>query len=296
MRPPFVLPDLPEGTHVVVTPRAVLACRPEAREDLERVGYGPESDGRRVVSDVAGRRALDQFDVDGRRYLVRRFLHGGLLRGLTGERFADPTRPFQELVAAHRLAVAGIPTAPVVAARARSLTGPGWQLEVVMPRLEGQGDLADLLDRRRSGDLGEPAWRTLVRAAGEAVRDLHAAGFDHADLQPANLLVDASQLATEPPPRVAVLDLDRGSFPEPFERQHRLANLERFVRWVDLREARRGPAVRPTDRARFLAAYEPERGARHSLARDLLRLATQSKARHGLGHRIERLFGLRRSR
>ena len=95
---------------------------------------------------------------------------------------------------------------------------------------------------------------------------------------------------------IQVIDLDRGSFPTAFGAEHRLASLARFARWIELREARRGVAVSRTDRARFLAALEPDRTARHDLARELMRRAAATRSRHGLGHVLERLLGMRRSR
>jgi hypothetical protein len=300
MKAPFELPDLPVGTFVESTPRAVLAMLPEARSDLESVGYGPSADGQRAVADVTGRRSLDEFRIGDRRYLVRRFQHGGLLRFATGERFQDPTRPFHELVASHRLHQAGVPTALVVAARALRHTGPGWQLEVVTERQEGVQDLAQLMDHRRpeagSDRWTDAAWRRLIEASASAVAKMHAVGFDHADLQPANLLVHAQDFLAGEPAEIRVIDLDRGSFPAEFGAEQRISNLARFVRWVDLREARRGNAVARTDRARFLAAYETDRGVRHELARELERRVSAERPRHGIGHALERALGMHRSR
>tara|TARA_R110002126_G_scaffold4409_42_gene23348 strand:- start:34718 stop:35620 length:903 start_codon:yes stop_codon:yes gene_type:complete len=300
MTAPFELPDLPAGTFVAATPRAVLAMMPDVRTVLEGVGYGPESDGERTTADVAGRRPLQEFRSGERRFLVRRFQHGGLLRFATGERFQDPTRPFHELAASHRLHDAGVPTAIVVAARAQRHTGPGWQLEVVTERMPGVQDLARILDRRRTGadrgDWTDAAWRRLIRASAQTITRLHAAGFDHADLQPANLLVDEGAFLAGDAAEIQVIDLDRGSFPPAFGADHRLASLARFARWIDLREARRGLAVNATDRARFLVALEPDRAARHELARELMRRAAATRSRHGFGHMLERMLGMRRSR
>jgi hypothetical protein len=152
-------------------------------------GYGPEFDAPLSAADVAGRRRLFELEIGAERFLVRRFTHGGLLRWLTGARFLDAERPFREIVLSERLRAAELPTPLIAAARARRLGGAGWSLEVVTRRIEGSIDLGRVL----AGEVGSlrPARATrLLAGAGRLVREMHEAGFFHADLTPRNLLVD----------------------------------------------------------------------------------------------------------
>ena len=76
-------------------------------------------------------------EAGGERWIVRRFHHGGIVR-LLGERwFPDPARPFRELVLAHALRAAGLPTPRVVAARCFRSAPFGWRLALISTRIEG---------------------------------------------------------------------------------------------------------------------------------------------------------------
>src|SRR6185369_10413338 len=109
------------------TRSAVLVVSRASAADLHEAGYGVDSDGALAPSGLKGRRALLELATRGGPLLVRRFSHGGLLRFVTGERFADPTRPFRELRVAFELASRGVRTPEVVAARARAAAVWGWR-------------------------------------------------------------------------------------------------------------------------------------------------------------------------
>ena len=124
MRPGPRLPELPAGFTVVEGDRGVMACRTEDAEALRTAGFGPDgthrADGGSVLLDAeeSGREPLGRLEVGGRTCLARRFTHGGLARAVTGRRFRDPSRPFDELVLSEALRERGVPTPRVVAARA----------------------------------------------------------------------------------------------------------------------------------------------------------------------------------
>jgi len=279
--------------------RGVLALRAEAQEALASAGFDADGGERLEPSDLVGRRLLEGFSGGDARFAVRRFRHGGLLRFLTGERFSDPARPFRELACSEALSEAGIPTPRVVAARARRARLYGWHLALVTRRIEGAIDLADALERLRSGGVGFSSRAALFRSIGRLVGRLHAVGFLHADLHPKNLLVDESLLAKDAPddgaPRSWILDLDRSVFCRPLGTEERRDNLRRLYRAVQRRDARGPRFLTRGDVRRFLAAYAEGREADATPWReDWTAIQERHASRagwHRLGWFLERLLG-----
>lgn len=284
------LAALPTGFTLRRGSRGVLAARSDLAAQLEAFGFGPEGDGPLMISDVQGRQPLATFELGQERFLVRRFSHGGLLRWLTGRRFLDPSRPFQELLLSERLRALGVATPEVVAARARPALGGGWHLDLVTRRIPDALDLGALLARARRGELEPSRLRCVLVAAGQTIRELHAAGLDHADLNPNNLLVpNASGPAR--PGTLWVLDLDRSRLCAQLPPARRRASLARLLRHVVRRERRHGAHLRRVDYARFLRAYAGESWKQEWRA--IRGQADRWGWLHGLGGELERRFGRR---
>lgn len=277
------LPTLPDGFVLVRGQRGVIGCRAGDESALAAAGFSP--DGTRRAESLAeaeesGREPLGLLEVSGVACLARRFTHGGLARALTSARFRDPARPFEELLLSERLRALGIRTPRVVAARAVPVAPMGYELTLVTERVPGVRDLGWLLgDVRRGGT----APRTLQRALGSAARliaDLHRVGFLHADLQPANLLVERD----DPGAPATAIDLDRSRFAAagPLTAALVHKNLGRLWRHVARREAEHGAVLSRADRVRFLKAYGVPRENLGAFA-GAVEEAAESK---GLGHRL----------
>ena len=108
---------------------------------------------------------------------------------------------------------------------------------------------------------GRRGRRALLTAVGDLVGRLHAAGVDHPDLKPSNLLVG-------PGTALALLDLDALVPARRLTRRRRVRALGQLEAWArDL-----APWLSQTDRARVLRAYlarNPSlRGEQRRLARD----------------------------
>jgi hypothetical protein len=272
----------------------VLIAREDLAEGLEAAGLGPDGDPRLEPSELVGKRPLEALRLDGEDLVVRRYHHGGLLRWLTGERFADPERPFVELCLQRELERAGFRTPEVVAARAVRAAPWGWKLAVVTRRVPDALDLGQALAMRRGGQLSTAGWRVLVGEVGRLVAGLHASGFLHADLTPRNVLVERGSLDAGPP-RLWVLDLDGSRWVEGLGERDRRENLRRLARHVERLGRERGLRVERTDLTRFLRAWQPELPARHAACREI---AARSRSRSGLhrgGWWIERWLGRGRS-
>jgi 3-deoxy-D-manno-octulosonic acid kinase len=282
-----LLAELPDGYFVEEAPRGVLVVHADVARELHEAGYGPESDGAQVAANMVGRAPLLELRLKDERLVVRRFRHGGLLRRLTGRRFLDAERPFRELILSDALLRLGIPTARVVAARARSV-GLGWELEVLTRRVEGAQDLGKVLGRLRAGEVDERPRRRILEAFGDLVRRMHLHGCLHADLQPNNVLLKPGALEGGPV-ELLLIDLDRSGFAS-IGNAERRAQLERLWRHVARTEARHGACLRRTDLARFMRGYDPERSRwkgdwRAVRGRHILGLGV-----HGLGHALERVL------
>jgi len=295
---------LPEGYELVVTASGgTLAVLSGWHDALADAGFRHDAkfdDERLPDAEESGREPLGRLTVAGHDALVRRFTHGGLARKLTGRVFRDASRPFRELHLSEALRAHGVETPRVLAARAVEVFG-GFELSLVTERLAGTRDVGRLLGDVRAGRAPKAVLRRAIVDAAELVARLHALGFVHADLQPANVLVREGE------PRGAIaIDLDRSSFvtpegdshvlqapPRALARESAEANLARLWRHVRRREAEYGAVLRPADLALFLSRYGVPRG---DLAAAMARIdaaADRRGALHRIGWWLERTFGRR---
>jgi tRNA A-37 threonylcarbamoyl transferase component Bud32 len=287
-----VLSELPRGYDVRRGPRACIAAREDVVADLERAGYGLDSDGATTPSSLAGRRPLLELATRRGTYLIRRFTHGGLLRRITGARFGDPTRPFRELCTSARLLDRGLRTPEIVAARARRAAGFGWELDVVTRRVEDALDVGAALAMARRGGIARSALRRLELALGALVRELHELGCLHADLTPNNVLVERPSL-DRGEPKLWIIDLDRARILSAVGEDERLRNLERLFRFVARRERRHGRMLARSDYARFLRGYDAGRARWKDDWRAIAALHDRHLVWHELGWKLEDLWGRR---
>jgi len=142
---------------------------------------------------------------DGAHAFVRRYRRGGLLGGLLGEAyFGRPPRPWRELVATEAARRAGVLAPEVLAAVVepfeRAVFGVPYRGVLVTRALEDRRSLRDAL-LGASSSAERVRWMQAVVAA---VRQLHACGVRHPDLNVTNLLVGGS-----PQVPIAVIDFDR---------------------------------------------------------------------------------------
>ena len=281
------LPPIPAHYELELRPGVACARHRDWLQLLGDLGYGADSEPNAQVSQLAGRRPLQEIVTPRGTLLLRRFTHGGLLRTFTGSRFRDPARPFHELALAHELGRRGLGTPCVLGARARAVPGGGWRLDLLSLRVDGARDLESLLVARRSGGGRAADWHGLLRAAGEFVRRLHDAGLYHADLTTKNLLISSGDAR---PPAFHVLDLDRSLLRTALGPEDRQRNLQRLLRFVWRRDAAGPRALSSTDYLAFLAGYESEPGKRRDLARAIHARHQRSLCWHRFGWGLERLF------
>lgn len=271
--------QLPAPFELQRSARGALGVRRDAKAELDACGFTLHEDGRGRIAGLAGRHPVVLLGPPERELVLRRFTHGGLVRFLTGARFADPRRPFVELELSERLLAAGVRTPQVVAARARRARGLGWELALVTRRVPAARDGGELLSAAARGALPVRERQRALAAAGTLVARLHALGFLHADLHPKNLLFGAEGEAW-------LLDLDRSRFERALDERQRAANLARLYRYVVRRRARGEFALTRADALRFLRAYEPERTRRRAVFASVAREFERTLRWHQLGWRL----------
>lgn len=251
----------------------VWMVRPGDAGDLERSGAPRllEGDGVRASGQGRGRGVMTRMMVGGREAIGKRALHGGLLGPLLGAVYIGHGRIDAVAGAALRLRSAGVPTPDVIAAGWRPMTGPFCALALLTELVPGATSLHEWL-RASSPTPGRR--RLLLRAAGETVRGMHRAGFRHADLNLANLLVEGGAGW----PRVQVIDLDGGRFTTGAPDRAATGNLRRLLRsWEKLIEPHLKGGLR--DLVAFLRGYAADPEERRRLAGALLRYRSRLWAR-----------------
>lgn len=258
--------QLPDHYSVHRENQGTLAVLKQYLPALGDLGYSVLADGERHASDLVGRGNMDEFHLpSGQKLIIRRFRRGGLARLISKDRFLDPERPFQEILLSEGLRERGFQTPVVVAARSRRLGIMGFRLELVTEQVPGVKSLGRWQAQFRKQGVDAPLQRSMLQVAGQTVRRLHEAGFEHSDLQPENLLWQPADGAADP--YLWILDLDRSvQHAEPLSDPARHKNLWRLWRYVIRREATNGQTLTRSDYLRFLAAYEPNRQARKPLA------------------------------
>ena len=180
--------------------------------------------------------------------VVRQYRHGGLLRGLLGDRFLNARRFLEELIIHRRVRELGLPAPePLGVIVVQEKAGrPGRKGYYVTRRLDGVQGLPEYLVRATP-----QRRRQLAAELGARLRCLHEDGIFYADLQVRNLLVDRSG-------ELFFIDFDKSKrFSGPLSPARRRANLYRFARSME-KYRLRGGRLSNLDRIIFLQAYEPD--------------------------------------
>jgi tRNA A-37 threonylcarbamoyl transferase component Bud32 len=193
-----------------------------------------------------GRGGATSLALLGRPAFAKRALHGGLRRFLLSDLYWGTRRGRRVLAAADRLRSARVPTPSILAAGWRKVAGPFHVHVLVTEAIPGAVNLHALLQelprsRQRRAVLG---------TAGRTVARMHAAGFVHADLNLANLVLESA----DPRAALFVIDLDGGAFHAHVRFAQRRANLRRLLRSYEKWLAR-SQALHASDAMAFLRGY-----------------------------------------
>ena len=176
----------------------------------------------------------------------KRALHGGLLGPLLGGLYLGRGRALDQLRASDRLARSGVPTPEILAVGSRRVAGCFRAQAIVSREIAGARNLHELARERLSG----ARRREILDRAASVLRDMHDAGFEHADLNLANLVWGRGAAGET----LFVVDLERGRFRDRMPAGVRVRALARLVRSCEKWVPR---SRRPTrgEEARFLLGY-----------------------------------------
>ena len=137
---------------------------------------------------AGGRGASYRIPIDGRHYVLRRYLRGGLMASLLQDRYLwtglTHSRPFREQRVLERALDQHLPV-PKVAAYQLQRRGLFYRAAIISTYIPNRGTLASWIAEE---ELPVQQWQAL----GALIRRLHQAGIDHADLNANNILIDDS--------------------------------------------------------------------------------------------------------
>ena len=164
-----------------------------------------------------------------RQFVLRHYLRGGMVGRLVRDRYvftgADRTRSFMEWRLLQKLSARQMRVPQPVAARYRR-HGMLYTADIITVRLRAIVSLSQYI---AANGIGTTFWRDL----GAAIREFHAAGVHHADMNAYNLQIDKDG-------HLWMLDFDKGALrpPGPWQQQ----SLQRLQRSL-LKIARLDPQV-----------------------------------------------------
>ena len=154
-----------------------------------------------------------------RQFVLRHFMRGGLIGKLVRDHYLwtgeDNTRSFVEWRLLKKLAANDL-RVPRPAAARYCRSGPFYTADIITVRIPAVTPLSQFItDKSRD----EEFWQSV----GQSIREFHAAGVFHADMNAYNLQIDTAG-------RLWMLDFDRGRLLQPGEWQQKtLSRLHRSL-------------------------------------------------------------------
>ncbi len=188
---------------------------------------------------------------NGKRMVLRKYSHGGLLRFLNRDLFLFGARSFKELSLTEEIRSSDIPTIQPIGAIHQIVTDPFYRAYLLSLEISPAKDLIQYFQENGPSFSRESLLhkRKTIKAAGFLLRQFHQRGFYHRDLQLKNLLVAGDQ--------VLIIDFDRSYRKKILSVRERVKNLLRLNRSVE-KWKHSGLPITRTDRWRFLMAYAGE--------------------------------------
>jgi serine/threonine protein kinase len=221
---------------------------------------------------------------DGKRMILRQYLHGGLLRAITGNLYFFGAISFRELVLTEEIRSCGIPTISPIGAIHHRIFLPFYQAYFLSLEIPNAIDLIRYFQEIGAKPTREnlSSKRKTLRSAGLLIRQFHQAGFFHGDLQLKNILIAGDQ--------VLLIDFDRSCRKSILSIDGRMRNLLRLNRSVE-KWKRLGLPITRTDRWRFFLAYAGEDKKIREAMKKTLQTYSLRLLFYRLGWTIEKILG-----
>ena len=221
---------------------------------------------------------------NGKRMVLRQYLHGGLLRVITGSLYLFGSRSLRELSITEEIRSCGIPTVQSIGAIHHRIFSPFYQAYFLSLEVPHAKDLAQYFQEIGAQPSPENLLqkRKTIRSVGFLIRQFHKAGFFHGDLQLKNILIAGDQ--------ILLIDFDRSYRKPTLPVQEMMKNLLRLNRSVE-KWKRRGLPITRTDRWRFFLAYAgDDQKIREAMARTLRTYSLRFLS-YRLGWTLEKILG-----
>jgi serine/threonine protein kinase len=198
---------------------------------------------------LKGRILHPSIPLDNRKRMVlRQYLHGGLLRAITGSLYLFGSRSFRELLITEEIRSCGIPTVQSIGAIHHRVFFSVYQAYFLSLEAAHAKDLTQYFQEIGAQPSQENLLlkRKTIRSVGFLIRQFHKAGFFHGDLQLKNILVAGDQ--------ILLIDFDRSYRKPMLPVQKMMGNLLRLNRSAE-KWKRLGLPITRTDCWRFFLAY-----------------------------------------
>jgi 3-deoxy-D-manno-octulosonic acid kinase len=220
---------------------------------------------------------------DGKRIVIRHYLHGGLFSAFTRDLYFFGSRSFQELALTEEILSCNIPTLQLVGAIHRMIFPHFYKAYLLSLEVPQAVDLIQYFQAIGSHPSPEKLFvkRKTVHSAGLLLRQFHDAGFFHADLQLRNILVSGD--------RVLLIDFDHSYRKPRLSYRERLKNLLRLNRSAEKWKCH-GLPITWTNRLHFFQAYAGEDEKMRVEMRKVFRTYQKRFFIYRLGWTLDRLF------
>jgi|GEM_PF-719401 len=181
-----------------------------------------------------------------RRFVIKRYMRGGLIRFLMKDMFLDGSRPFQELYISNLAREKGINTPEIVAILVEHRIF--FRFTSIMEEISPLEDLYNYLKTNT-------AKKFLLKKLALELRHLHSLGIYHPDLNLKNILVSDSGV---PEARsIFFIDFDKATIWTELSEKQKLTNVKRLNRSVEKLSygASEGDPVTDKEKLEFLARF-----------------------------------------
>ena len=191
----------------------------------------------------AGRGSVTFFTHAEKSMVHKHYLRGGLVSKLIFDQYLwlnlEQTRSFVEFRALEGMSQLGLPVPRPIAARVKR-RGVSYTADLITEKLDNTMTLGDWLHDQSTSE-------QIFLKIGETIKNFHAKGCYHPDLNVENILIDESQ-------KVFLLDFDRWKRKEESKRIG-ITNIERLERSIRKRLGSKGLPFPQKEWQGFLAIY-----------------------------------------